>query len=392
MDKKSNKVTFTILSLSLLTVMAGAAMAPALGVIKEHFSSYDDMLIQLIVSLPSFFIIITNLCFPVICKYFKTKTIAFTGLLIYTLAGSLAFFVSDIYVILLLRAILGISVGMIMPLSTGLLSFYFPPEEQARLMGLSAAMSQLGGVIATLLAGLLANISWNCAFLVYLLGLISLVSVALFLPSEKLEVKGRISVKHLKRFHPSVIGMLLLMCIFFIFPTNFAITSSNTDKFRLSPNEITLIMVGLDVVASLVGLVFGFFMAKIPKKVKYLAPVLFLLGYLSYTLADGSMLLIIGSVLIGLANGIGIPYLNTIASVKGGKEAATTVMPLISASLYLGQFISPLIVRPLSKIFFSQNDITSPYKIGVILCIIFLIQMYLTRNQQALPPNEAKNK
>lgn len=28
-------------------------------------------------------------------------------------------------------------------------------------MGLSAAMNQMGGVIATLLAGMLANISWN---------------------------------------------------------------------------------------------------------------------------------------------------------------------------------------------------------------------------------------
>ena len=69
----------------------------------------------------------------------------------------------DIYVLLLLRAILGISVGLIMPLSTGLLAYYFPPEEQARLMGLSAAMNQMGGVVATLLAGLLATIEWNYA-------------------------------------------------------------------------------------------------------------------------------------------------------------------------------------------------------------------------------------
>ena len=48
-----------------------------------------------------------------------------------------------------------------MPLSTGLLAYYFPPEQQAGLMGLSAAMNQMGGVVATLLAGLLANIQWN---------------------------------------------------------------------------------------------------------------------------------------------------------------------------------------------------------------------------------------
>jgi len=41
MEKKSvsKKVTATILSMSLLTVMAGAAIAPALGIIKAHFQS-----------------------------------------------------------------------------------------------------------------------------------------------------------------------------------------------------------------------------------------------------------------------------------------------------------------------------------------------------------------
>ena len=47
---------------------------------------------------------------------------------------------------------------------------------------------------------------------------------------------------------------------------------------------------------------------------------------------------VFGSALIGIANGVGVPYLNTIASIKGGKNSATTVMPLLSAALYLGQF------------------------------------------------------
>lgn len=82
-----------------------------------------------------------------------------------------AFFLKDISAILILRALLGVSVGMIMPLSTGLLSYYFPPEDQSRLMGLCAAMNQIGGVIATLIAGVLAKVGWNYAFLVYSMGL-----------------------------------------------------------------------------------------------------------------------------------------------------------------------------------------------------------------------------
>ena len=155
------RLSYTILSISLLTVMAGAAIAPALGVISEHFSGQSPLLIQLIVSLPALFIILTNLVFSWLCRLMRTRTLALTGLALYVLSGAGAFFVDNIWLLLVLRALMGVSVGMIMPLSTGLLAYYFPPEEQAGLMGLSAAMNQMGGVVATFLAGVLAGISWN---------------------------------------------------------------------------------------------------------------------------------------------------------------------------------------------------------------------------------------
>ncbi len=385
MNSVSRKLTFTILSMSLLTVMAGAAIAPALGVISQHFSDASPLKMQFIVSMPALFIIITNLFFTSLCKVMKTRTLAVMGLVLYVVAGAGAYFVDDINVLLAFRAVLGISVGMIMPLSTGLLSYYYPPEEQARLMGLAAAMNQMGGVVATLLAGVLANISWNNAFLVYLLGLIAVVLVVLFLPNERLVSKsGKMSMKTLVRFHPSVIGMFLLMCIFFVYPTNFAVIASRCSG--MSGIQVTLVMVGLDFIAFLVGLFFGNIIARFRRSVKYFAAVFFLLGYLSFCLGDSAWFQIIGSAFIGIANGIGVPYLNTIASIKGGKESATTVMPLISASLYLGQFLSPVIVSPLSHVVFGENDIHGPYKIAVALCLLFLIQVFVTRKSQSQPP------
>ena len=383
----SRRVTATILSMSLLTVMAGAAIAPALGIIKAHFSEAPAMLVQFIVSMPALLIIITNLFFLSLSRVLRTRAIATTGLLLYVVAGAGCFFVDDIYLLLAMRALLGVSVGFIMPLSTGLLAYYFPPEQQAQLMGLSAAMNQMGGVVATLLAGLLATIEWNYAFLVYLLGLIALVMVWLWLPDEQLGSANKRGVpfhpRQLLKFHPSIIGMLLLMTIFFVFPTNFAIVASQ--QLALSTEVITAIMVGLDVVAFFVGLSFGGLMNSFRLGIKYFAPLLFLLGYASYLVPLVSMT-VLGSVFIGMANGVGVPYLNTIASIKGGKNSATTVMPLLSAALYLGQFISPLIVIPMSKALFEADDIVAPYKVGILFCLIFLLQVYSTRHFQSLPP------
>ena len=383
----SRRVTATILSMSLLTVMAGAAIAPALGIIKAHFAEASALQVQFIVSMPALLIIVTNLLFLPISRMLRTRAIATTGLLLYVVAGAGCFFVGDIGLLLVLRALLGVSVGLIMPLSTGLLAFYFPPEEQARLMGLSAAMNQMGGVVATLIAGLLATIEWNYAFLVYLLGLIALVMVWLWLPDEQLGSANKRGVpfqpRQLLKFHPSVVGMLLLMMIFFIFPTNFAMIAGR--QTGLATEAVTMIMVGLDVVAFFVGLVFGSLMERFRQSIKYFAPLFFLLGYAAFLFPSVAMALL-GSAFIGIANGVGVPYLNTIASIKGGRNSATTVMPLLSAALYLGQFVSPIVVMPLSALLFGASDVTAPYKVGIVLCLVFLVQVFATRHFQSLPP------
>ena len=383
----SGRLTFTILSISLLTVMAGAAMAPALWAVKAHFAGKPDLLIQFIVSLPALFIIVTNLCFPLLCRIAKTKSIAVAGLVLYVVSGTGAFFLEDISAILVLRALLGVSVGMIMPLSTGLLSYYFPPEDQSRLMGLCAAMNQIGGVIATLIAGVLANVGWNYAFLVYSMGLFVLILVLLFLPNERLETpKGSGGfVRNIKRFYPSVLGMLLLMICFFIFPTNFSAVCVRTTN--LDPIAVTIIMVALDVVAALVGVAFGGMMRRFRLSVKYFAPTFFLLGYLCFATSPSLPSLLVGCLFIGIANGVGVPYLNTIASIKAGQDAATTVMPLLSAALYAGQFLSPLVATPLAAKFFPGN-VLGIYWIACAFSVLFLLEVFATRHSQALPPEE----
>ena len=390
MSKMTKTVTATILSMSLLTVMAAAAIAPAMGIIRQHFASAPDMLVQLIISLPALFIILTNLLFLPISRVLRTRAIAIIGLVLYVAAGTGCFFVDNIHLLLLMRALLGVSVGLIMPLSTGLLSYFYPPEEQARLMGLSAAMNQMGGVVGTLLAGMLASIAWNYAFLVYLFGLIALVMIVCWLPNEKLgssNKRGKVfELRQLLKFHPSVIGMLLLTMVFFVFPTNFAIITSR--QLQLDTTAITLIMVALDLLAFFVGLVFGHLMHRFRTSIKFFPPIVLIIGYAFYAEASNVAMLLIGSAFIGVGNGIGVPYLLTIASIKGGKNSATTVMPLLSASLYLGQFISPILILPLAELLFGTHDVTGPYRVAVLISLLFLLQVWMTRRFQSLPPED----
>ena len=102
------KLMVAILTLSLLTVMAGAAVALALGVIQEFFSGESKMMVQLIISMPAVFIAVTNLFFGKLCRICKAKTLTLIGLGMYIVFGCGAGLFSNIYLVLVCRALVGV--------------------------------------------------------------------------------------------------------------------------------------------------------------------------------------------------------------------------------------------------------------------------------------------
>lgn len=373
---KLKPLAASILSLSLLTVMAGAAVAPALEVIRAHFSDASRTSVQLIVSMPAVFIVITNLCFNRLAEKFGSKTLVITGLVLYTAGGCCAGLFDSIGLVLLMRALVGVGVGMIMPLSTGLLTYYFPPEKREGLLGLASAANQLGGVIATLLAGLLAGISWRLSFMVYLMGLISIVLCLIFLPNDRIggaaqpdeAPRGGVFRRNLTH----IAAMFLLMSAFFVYPANFAIVTAAEGDI---PMQLCApVMAGLDLVAFLGGLLFVWVKRVSGRFAALVAPLMFLVGYCLLAFVGGTAGTLAGSALVGFANGVGIPYIISTASANEGRRAATTVMPLLSASMYLAQFVSPFLLSAAAA--FAGGAARLPYYLAVtlsaLLCLISL--------------------
>ena len=338
-EVKMKPLAASILSLSLLTVMAGAAVAPALEVIRRHFSDASQLEVQLVVCMPALFIVITNMFFGRLASRFGARTLTMAGLALYTVGGAAAGLFNSIWAVLVMRALVGVGVGIIMPLSTGLLNYYFAPEKREGLMGLSSAANQLGGVVATLLAGVLANISWRLSFLVYLMGLISIVLCLIFMPNDRIRSGESADAEKggsggvWRRNWGYILCMFLLMTAFFIYPANFAIVTAAEGAIPMS--LCAVIMAGTDLVA------FG---------------------------GGGT---IAGSALVGFANGVGVPFIISSASANEGKAAATTVMQLISASLYLSQFLSPFILSLVSGL--SSGAVKLPYYLAVGVSAAFLL-------------------
>lgn len=382
-QERRRNLTLAILSLSLLTVMAGAAVAPALNTIKLYFSDVNQTLVQMIISTPALFIFLTSTIFPKLCRIFKAKELVMAGLVFYVVGGCAAGLFNNIFIVLIFRALVGVGVGIIMPLSTGLLSFYYTRDKQDKLMGYSSAMNQMGGVIATLISGALAGISWRASFLVYLMGLLSIVLCALFLPNEKIagrddsneysgnnvqgtvdnkpeKASGKKSSGSFKKYYRYFVCMFLLMFTFFVYPSSFAI---QTAKEGIVPmHYVAVIMAGMDLIAFFGGLSFVHIKKHLEGATKFVSPVMFFAGYILLFFVGGWIGAVVGSAFIGFANGLGIPFIMSTAGKSAGRSAATTVMPLLSMALYLAQFLTPIILSFINA---------EPYAVAICSAVLF---------------------
>lgn len=377
------RLAASILSLSLLTVMAGAAVAPALNLIQEHFRDTDPIYVQMIISMPAVFIALTNLfLFKPLSKRLRARTMLLIGLGFYVVFGCLAGAFSDIRLILICRGLVGIGVGILMPLSTGLISFYFTKDKQAELMGYASAMNMLGGVVATLIAGGLAMVSWRFSFLVYLLGLISVVLCLFWMPNERIYDSEK-DVKEkgvFRRYLIFVVAMFLVMVTFFIYPADFAM---ETAKQGIIPQRfIAVIMAAMDVFGFFGGLASAPLRKGLGRNAKFSAPVFFLVGYLCLRFAGGWTGVLVGSFMVGFANGVGVPYVMTAASMQAGRSAATTVMPMLSVSLYTAQFVTPFIISAVKALTLHLGLSGSSYTVAVITAVLLFACCFAIREPE----------
>ena len=88
MNIGNNKMLMpTILSISLLTVMASTAVSPALSSIKESFAGISDTSAKLVLTLPSLIMIPFSLLSGWLSARMNKKTLVLLGMLLYLIMG-----------------------------------------------------------------------------------------------------------------------------------------------------------------------------------------------------------------------------------------------------------------------------------------------------------------
>ena len=114
-----------IFSISALNALPGLAVSPILGDLNKIFPSATDLEIQMLSSLPSLLIIPFILLSGKLTEKVNNLLLLQVGLTIFGVSGILYLLSGKMWQLIAISAMLGIGSGLIVPLSTGLISRYF---------------------------------------------------------------------------------------------------------------------------------------------------------------------------------------------------------------------------------------------------------------------------
>lgn len=354
MDEKQNKneekspviIMSAILSVSLLTIMAPTALAPALAAIKDAFPGVTETEAKLVLTLPTLMMPL-GLIAAKLTERFDKKKILLVGMVMFLIFGVGGGFVNDFNVLLAVRVLFGISIGIMTPLSTSLIfDFVSDTHQRNKMMGIQGAVNQFGGLVFMGLSGILANISWRASFMCYAFVLVSILLTLMFMPSippfkKQAAGAGKKSM-HWKVYVLSFFA-IMIFANFFVVNTDLALFMQHEQLGDAKDCGFALSV--MRVPAIFAGIVLGWLMMRLKDWTVTFATLCMAAGYFMIAYSYSYGMLMAGCVVIGVGGGISIPPLFTFVPRIVPPRQRTLGIAIVTLVAQLGQFVSPLYIN-----------------------------------------------
>lgn len=343
---------YAILSVSLITVMAGAMIAPAVAQIAAAFPDATPFQINVLTSLHAGMVVPFSFISGFLVRKYSKKNILIVSLILYLIAGLGGSVSPSIEFMLATRALLGVAVGLMIPISLTLITDNYQDDERTQTLGLQSAATNLGGIIAIMVSGLLATYGWEFSFMAYGIAFFILPLVVFILPNVKPKPYVKDSVNN--RFDPRVlllaIYMIMTFVVFFGIPSNMALFLKELDVTNTIVNGA--IIATCSVGGFLGGLTLAYFRRTFKAFFVPLQVVFMAFGFSLIVFFDQSLYAMgVGVLILGFGYGSTVPIIfDTASKITTGNAGAFATAILVS-SIYLGQFISPVLLGSVSRAF-----------------------------------------
>lgn len=341
----------TLLSIASLTIMAGTIVAPSLPAIRQIFSDAPqaELLSRMVLTLPAIFVALFAPVAGVLADRYGRKRLLIAAILLYALSGMSGLVAGSLTAVLVGRAALGLAIGAIMTISAALVGDYFDGEERARYLGLQQASTQFGGVLFVIAGGLLADLDWRAPFAVYGLALLVLPAALLYL-AEPAKSRAAGAGPEPVEWNWSLIGSICLLAflinvLFYTVPAQFSffLRDLGLDRPSLAGWGIGI----MNAVGALTALAYGRLRGRLGIiGIFALCPALMALGFFGLSAASSVAPVFLAAAVIGLGLGPVIPNIISAAIQAAPAARRGRVTGLVTSSMFLGHFISPIASQP----------------------------------------------
>ena len=382
-----------IWSVSALTSLPGLAVSPILGELSTIFPHATELDIQMLTSLPSLLIIPFVLLAGKLAEKRDFIRLLRVGLWLFAASGVLYLFSSRMWQLMAVSALLGIGAGLIIPLSTGLISRYFTGEYRVRQFGYSSAITNMTLVVATAVTGYLAEVHWRLPFAVYLLPVISLVlsaylkkdaasvtikqAAAIIPPIQSTPVisgKYGIHIRHLVQlmlFYGLVTYVVLAVTFNLPFLMEAHHFSSGNSGLMISLFFLAIMAPGfmLDSLVKLLG-----------NKTKLYSLLAIAIGLLLIWISPTEWLIVPGCILVGLGYGIIQPLIYDKTVDTAIPQKTTLALAFVMVMNYLAILLSPFITDFFQWIFHTGSQ-EFPFIFNLCITILIMYWAYAKKEE-----------
>ncbi|MET9608576.1 MFS transporter [Streptomyces sp. NPDC006512] len=368
-----NRATlFILLTISTLTIMAGAVVAPVVSVIRGDLGVSGTQAGLILTAHGLSLAIVSPFIGWAIDRWGVRLPLAL-GLVIYGLAGGAGLFADTYTTLIISRFVFGIGAAALFSGTTvALISLYQGPERD-KVAGWRGTAISMGGIIWPLIGGALGSLSWHGPFAVYLLGIPLGVAVLFVLPNAPVAPRAKgVSAVALIRQQPRLLQLygLSLFSSFLLYVMAVFLPQRLTQLDVADPFVISLITTSTSVAGSVIGL----FYARLKGRLGYvnllrMSLTLWTLSMLTIGLAGHPALLTVAAALFGLGSGVSVPALAMMLGEAAPPALRGQVMALSGTANFLGQFVAPLIIGPV----IGATSITTGFVIAAGLGAVVLL-------------------
>ena len=351
--------------------MVGTVIAPALSGIVEHLNfKYSP---GLLITLPSLGVVVfASFIGRLLNKIGSVKLLCF-GLIPYALLGVIGAFITNDYLLMLDRFLLGGATVAVQVSVTSFIAEFFQGENRMKLIAWQGMAIELGGVVFLSIGGVLGEWHWQYPFYIYLVAILCLFLVMKNLSGIKKTAmtkdKDEMATTENKPkvrliFYASMSAMVLFFVSFVTLPIYLP------DTFNFSESFTGYYMAFISLIAIITASQMPKVVGKLgDSKTVTLGFVFFMLGYICLASSASVSLLIVSAIFIGIGFGFTIPLLNHMMIEASSNQNLGKNLGLYSMGVFGGQFLATFIE-------YISHDYAIIYGCGAVLALVIGIVLF----------------